>query len=281
MKVLVIIPILNPDARFFKVTIPMLKSQSIKHEILLINSGEDIPRGDYKNRKIEKKEFNHANTRNIALEYNADFYLFMTQDALPYDERLIENLLIPFENNDVAISYARQIPHKNAHITEKFAREKNYPDISICKAKKDIQKLGIKTFFSSNSCAMYKGVYFRNIGGFKKDLQMSEDMEFAARAIFGDKIICYSSKAKVFHSHNYNTYLLFKRYMKIGKFFRENRWIEDNIKDKISIEKTGKNQVIEEMKYIMKSEPLAIFKSIYFTLVKYVGYKVGKTDNRQ
>ena len=66
---------------------------------------------------IDKKDFNHANTRNIALNYKADFYMFMTQDAIPYDEYLVKNLLSSFQN-DIVVSYARQIPKKDADLIE-------------------------------------------------------------------------------------------------------------------------------------------------------------------
>jgi len=281
MKVLIVVPILNPDEKFFKTTIPLLQNQSVKNRILLINSGEDIAEGNYVTVKIEKEEFNHANSRNIALQYDADFYLFMTQDALPFDECLIEELVKPFNDDEVVISYARQIPYENAHITEKFARNTNYPANSCIKSKKDISKLGIKTYFNSDSCAVYRGNYFRRQNGFKKDLNCSEDMEFAARAINDDEKIAYTAKAKVFHSHQYTIKSLYQRYYVIGKFFSENRWIEKSINSIKSTEQTGLQQVLKEFKYILQYQPDAIFKSFLFTVVKYIAYKRGKCLNKK
>lgn len=278
MKTVIIIPILNPEEEFFTKIIPLLTQQTLKSEIILINSGEKIEESNsYKTIQIEKKDFNHANTRNLALEYEADFYLFMTQDATPSDEYLVENLINSFQkSNDIVVSYARQIPHSNAHITEKFARETNYPENSLVKSKEDISKLGIKTYFTSDSCAMYRGEYFRKQQGFKKDLNTSEDMEFAARAIWDDKKVFYCAEAKVLHSHIYTMKSLYKRYIAIGKFFKQNPWIEESIKNYISTEKTGFKQVLNEYKYILQKQPLAIFRAVLFTIVKLAGYKVGK-----
>jgi len=276
MKILIIIPILNPDEKFFKTTIPLLQKQSVEHELLLINSGEDIAAGNYKTVKIKKEEFNHANTRNIALQYDADFYLFMTQDSLAFDEYLIEELIKPFNDDEVAISYARQIPYENAHITEKFARNANYPTNSFVKSKEDIVKLGIKTYFTSNSCAMYRGDYFRQQNGFKKNLNCSEDMEFTFRAIWDNKKVFYTAKAKVYHSHVYTCKALYERYKNIGKFFLDNSEIDESIKSGKSTERTGFNQAIKEFQYVLRYQPNAIFKLLLFTTVKYLAYKLGR-----
>lgn len=134
-KVLVIIPVLNPNDSFFSILIPSLLKQTIEPKIILISSSGLLPHGEYETIIINKNDFNHANTRNMALKYESDFYLFMTQDATPVDENLIYELLQQFIDKEVVVAYARQIPNKNAHITEKFARNKNYPDISIIKTR--------------------------------------------------------------------------------------------------------------------------------------------------
>ena len=277
MKVKILIPILNPENSFFEDILPMLFKQTLKCEVILINSGKKLDSTDkYRVINIDKRDFNHANTRNMALGFDADFYVFMTQDAKPFDEFLMQNLLKVFSDEDVAVSYARQIPYDNAHITEKFARGRNYPDRSIVKSKYDMQELGIKTFFSSDSCAMYRGDYFREKNGFKRDLNISEDMEFAARAVLDNKKIAYCSEAKVYHSHVYKMGDLFKRYVEIGRFFKENAWIQESIKMGSSTEKTGAKQALEELKYVAKNKPSAFVKSFLFIVVKYVGYKLGR-----
>lgn len=204
VRVLIVIPMLNPPEWFLSDVIGMLHHQSISPKILLINSGKKIENGEYEVVNISKKEFNHSNTRNIALGYEADFYLFMTQDATPFDGYLIENLLIGFDDKEVVVSYARQVPYVDANEIEVFARMTNYPEISKVKSKADLPILGIKTFFSSDSCAMYRAKYFKEESGFKKDLNTNEDMEYAARAILNNKKIYYNATAKVYHSHNFN-----------------------------------------------------------------------------
>lgn len=73
--------------------------------------------------EIPKEKFDHGGTRDLGAELSADadYLLFMTQDALPADSSLTERLLQGFllsEGEDasvpVAAVYARQLPEENA-----------------------------------------------------------------------------------------------------------------------------------------------------------------------
>ncbi len=116
-KILVIIPTLNAQ-QILKKQLQKLKDQTYHVEILVIDSNSDNKTLNIAKEQsidtisIKKEDFNHATTRNLALNYEADFYLFMTQDALPTDKYLIDNLLKPFDDRDVVMSYARQLPKK-------------------------------------------------------------------------------------------------------------------------------------------------------------------------
>jgi rhamnosyltransferase len=268
-----IVPIFNPDVLFFDKIFPRLQSQSKSTKILFINSGKIISKGCYDSINIDKKEFNHANTRNLALNYEADFYLFMTQDAMPYDEFLVENLLKAFENDDVVVAYARQIPYKDADAIEVFARATNYPPNSKIKSKDDLPTMGIKTFFCSDSCAMYRASYFKEVSGFKKDLHTNEDMEFAARAIMDGKKVAYAADAKVYHSHTFTCKDIWKRYRAIGKFFTENNWILKEVAKYHKAESTGINQALRELKYLLKESPWSIPRSCLHSLIKFIAFK--------
>ena len=273
MKIKLIIPILNPEPSFFSDIIPRLHSQTLSPDILLINSGSPIAGGEYEVITIDKKKFNHANTRNFALSYEADYYLFMTQDAMPYDDTMIENLLKAFQNRDVVVSYARQIPYPDANPIERFARETNYPSQSYIKSLKDLPELGIKTFFSSDSCAMYHEKYFRAVGGFTPHLNTNEDMEFAARAIMNEKKIAYCSDAKVFHSHTLSLVEIWKRYREIGMFFAHHKWILDIVSQHSKAESTGIKQAILELYFLMRTAPGWLLHSAIISTLKFIAFK--------
>ena len=57
---------------------------------------------------IEKKDFDHGGTRNKGAALSkADYMLFMTQDAVPVDAYLIENLVRAMEEEEAATAYGR------------------------------------------------------------------------------------------------------------------------------------------------------------------------------
>lgn len=272
-KIQIVIPILKPKKLFFTKIIKKLLVQTHKSHILLINSGNSVEQGQYELKNIENELFNHANTRNLALEYDTDFYLFMTQDAMPYDEFLVENLLKVFEDPYVVVAYARQLPYPTADAIEVFTRMTNYPDSSKVKSKVNLPTLGIKTFFCSDSCAMYRASYFKEVGGFKKDLNTNEDMEFAARAILSGKKVAYVAEAKVYHSHSFTCKDIWKRYQAIGRFFSENRWILQEVSKYRKAESTGIKQAIKELKYLLKKSPWNIPRSCLCSLIKFIAFK--------
>ena len=68
-----------------------------------------------------------------------------------------EKLVKPIINEEADATYSRQLTKYNN--IEKYTRENNYPNKSKIKSKKDIKKLGLKTFFFSDaSCAIYKSI---------------------------------------------------------------------------------------------------------------------------
>jgi len=277
MKVLTFIPTLNAE-EFISDQIRMLKKQSIKTDIFIVDSGSEdntlqiLQKEKINYKEILKTEFNHALTRNEVLKYkDYDYYLFLTQDAVPCNEFMIENMLKKFNNDMVKIVYSRQIPYSFSDDIERFAREYNYPKQNIIKTFNNIKKMGIKTFFTSNSCCMYDAKYFQRKKGFNKT-NVSEDMEFAYRCIMDGYAVVYAADSTVCHSHVYSLKDLYKRYFEIGKFFCYHK----NIYKYLNIQDGG-----EQTKYIFKrllekKAFLSIFKLFIQVFIKYVAFKKGQ-----
>ena len=179
--------------------------------ILIVNTEEKFfPEKGYETwqnvqiRHIETEDFDHGGTRDGAASLlDGDLILFMTQDAVPADVYLVEKLVSAFEKEKVAAAYARQLPDKDCDIIERYTRSFNYPKESSVKTKADLDRLGIKTFFCSNVCAMYRRSIYEKLGGFVKHTIFNEDMIFAGKLIQEGYAIAYVAEARVVHSHNY------------------------------------------------------------------------------
>ena len=101
IKVDVIIPAYHPGKEFSTLIERLTKQTFPIHRIIVMNTEET-----YWNKELEEKfsilevhhlkkqEFDHGATRACAAELSdADVMVFMTQDALPADKSLIENLV--------------------------------------------------------------------------------------------------------------------------------------------------------------------------------------------
>ncbi len=231
-----VIPTYYPTERLFSL-LSMLQKQTVPlRRIYLINTEEDgflmalakqgMDPESFANRypqvqvrHISKEEFNHGFARNLGMQLaeGADYVLLMTQDALPFDRELISELLSPFAvDEQMAVTYARQLPEKNAGVTERLTRSFNYPAQSRTKSQKDFETLGIKTYFCSNVCALYKKSVFDKLGGFVDPAIFNEDMIYAGTALQAGYHSAYQAGARVIHSHNYTAMQQFHRNFDLG-----------------------------------------------------------------
>ncbi len=281
----VIIPTYKPDKRFEKILKKLNEQHHKVNKIIIMNTEKEfINEEEFTNKynnieihNISKNEFNHGLTRNQGVSFSdADYVVFMTQDAIPLDKYLIDELIRPFEDEDVYMSYAKQQPNKNCKYIEKYIRSFNYPEKDIVKTKEDLEAMGIKTLFCSDVCAAYSRKHFFELGQFP-ETNFNEDTFFAYRVIMADKKIYYASCARVIHSHNYSYREQFKRNFDIGRSQKEFAYVFENIKSEsegIKMVKSAMSHILRHGKWYMI--PDLIISSGF----KFVGYKMGKKYNK-
>lgn len=292
----VIIPVYKPNYEFYELLNMLLLQTVLPNKIILmVTSVEGADVIDIKKNilnyiednkvsserlvsiefhAIDKHEFDHGGTRHKAVKYsNAEIVLFMTQDAYPADRYLIEEIIGSFNDENVAAVYARQIAKEEADAVEIYTRIFNYPEISSMKSKKDIDKLGVKTYFCSNVCAAYRRGIYDEIGGFKRRIIFNEDMIYASEIIKRDYTIYYNAKALVYHSHNYSWIQQFKRNFDLGVSQKD----YCQIFNEVSSEKEGTALVklIIEFLFDRKKYLLAV-EFIIECVFRYAGYLLGK-----
>jgi rhamnosyltransferase len=224
---------------------------------------------------IARSQFNHGGTRQWAVDYLSDcrILIFLTQDAILASNRDIEKIIQCFEDPAVAVAYGRQVPHAGATAIEAHARLYNYGDHTIKKDAAAVQRLGTKVFFCSNSFAAYRRSILIALGGFRRDLILGEDMEFAARAIKEGYTNMYCAEATVHHSHDYSFKQSFARYFDIGAFDADNAWMRTEFG---SHRGQGIRFVRSELKYLARNARLNIPRSICLTAAKLLGYRIGR-----
>jgi rhamnosyltransferase len=277
----IVIPTYNAEP-FLLVSLPLLTAVLPPSHILLIDSSSQDRTAEVAKEfgvhfhSIEQSTFNHGNTRNLArylIDDLTDILVYMTQDAIPVNERFLEELLHPFADPEVGMVYGRQMPVPGAPPLEAFPRLFNYPAHSMVKSQVDLPTMGIKTFFCSDSFCAYRSTAWDRVGGFPKDVIIGEDQHIAARMIQGGHKIAYAAAAQVYHSHSYTISQEFQRYFDTGAFFSQQRWILDLAG---RAEGEGLRFVRAQTIYLWKIGKVHLVPySLLLTIVKYLGYRVG------
>ncbi|WP_026835920.1 glycosyltransferase [Eubacterium xylanophilum] len=282
----VIIPVYKPDGKLEKL-IDRLNNQSVTPgKIIFMQTMLDDEENDRVKsilvkannseiHPVEAIDFDHGGTRNKGASLSsADYMLFMTQDAVPVDNYLVEKLLASFEkDSEVAVAYGRQIAGDDVGVIENYTREFNYPDRSIIKSAEDIETLGIKTFFCSNVCAMYKKAIYEQLGGFVTQTIFNEDMIMAASVIDNGFKIAYAADAVVVHAHKYTYRQQLSRNFDMAVSQEQYHEIFDRVKSEsegIKLVKDTSGYLVRTGRWYMV--PDLIMQSGF----KFIGYKLGR-----
>ena len=178
-----------------------------------------------------------------------------------------------FSQSGVAAVYARQLPNDDASLGERFSRSFNYPALSSVKSEDDKDRLGIKTYFCSNACAMYHREVFERLGRFPKDMIFNEDMVFAHTLIENGYRIAYAADALVYHSHNYTNMQQFHRNFDLAV----SQAMHPEVFGNVSSESEGKAYVKTAFSYFREAgKPLYFIPFAIACAYRLMGYRLGK-----
>lgn len=281
----VIIPVYRPDEKLERL-IERLNAQTVKpgHVFFMqtmVEPGEDervrriLERADHAViTPVDKNDFDHGGTRNQGASLSeAEFMLFMTQDAVPVDDRLLENLHRAITSGEeIAAAYGRQLPDNKVGAVERYTRQFNYPKESFVKSSKDLERLGIKTYFCSNVCAMYRKKVYEELGGFVTRTIFNEDMILASSVIGAGYQIAYAADAQVVHAHKYTYRQQLTRNFDMAVSQRQYREIFETIKS----ESEGIRLVKESAKYLLSNGKWYLLPDLVMQSgFKWLGYKLG------
>ncbi len=281
MEVDVLIPVYRPDGKLTEL-LKRLKMQNYPiHRVILMNTEEKHFPAELTGiwdrvevYHLAKEEFDHGGTRDRGVRMStADLVVCMTQDAMPADETLIEELVKPFDDPEVWAAYARQLPNEDCREVEKYTRSFNYPEQSMVKTKEDLDRLGIKTFFCSNVCAAWRREKYLELGGFVKHTIFNEDMILAGTMIKQGGKIAYCAKAKVIHSHNYSAFQQFHRNFDLAV----SQTMHPEVFGGIRSESEGIKLVKKSLSYCIKiGKPWLMIQVVTQSAGKLLGYKMGQ-----
>ena len=280
MSIDIICPLYNAENYIEDLYKSIMKQKSVEiNEIKFIltesedNTEKKLKQLNIDYKKIKKEEFSHSIREKAAFDSSADIIVFITQDIkIERDDWLLE-LTKEIEDGTVDACYSRQVCDNET--IEKYTRESNYPSNSKIVSKDDIQKLGLKTFFFSDASAAIKKETFIKLNGYdQKKLSVSEDMYIAYKLIMNGYKIKYCANSEVIHSHAFTLKQYYYRYKDIGKFFKNNRYL-----NQYKVNEAGGNMA----KYILKRAIQdrnwrVILIYIPNMIVRFIGMKIGEIN---
>ena len=279
MNIDIICPLYNAENDILNLHQSILKQKNINlNEIKYVlteskdKTEEKLTELNCKYRKIKKEDFSHGLTREVeAFESKADILVFITQDVKIIRDDWLFNLTKDIENGQVDACYSRQLCDNNT--IEKYTRECNYPAESKIVSKKDIEKLGLKTFFFSDASSAIKKETFVKLNGYDhKKLVINEDMYIAYKLITNGYKIKYCADSEVVHSHVFTLKQYYNRYKDTGKFFKENKYLNN-----YKVNQAGGNMARYVFKRALEDKNWGVLiKFIPNMAARFIGMKVGK-----
>lgn len=252
-------------------------------EIIAIDSGskdgslEILEKYNTRIFRIKPEEFHHSRTRNLGAEKSkGEVLVYLTQDALPINNDLLEKLVNPLKDPEVAVSYGRQIANPDAADVNKFFYSYFYPDEKKVLSKEvanNPKKFYINYIYVSDVCSAIKKEVWDEVR-FTDDVPMSEDKDFALKVLKTGYGIVYEPEATVYHSHDYSLHSLFKRRFQDGSAFSNIA-----LEGESGFFGRGFKFVTEEMKFLVREKKfLGIPYAIIYNFIDFLGFFLGKHE---
>lgn len=286
----VVIPVYRPDDKFDQLLWRLSRQKVPVRRVIVVNTERKYWDGEHfakllhragtapdwlEVHHIRKSEFDHGGTRNLGVRFSdAEYFICMTMDAVPRDRELTARMLrLLTSADDIAVVSARQLPCRDCGTIERYTRKFNYPEESSVKSEADLPELGIKTYFCSNVCAMYRRDIWEKLGGFPDRTIFNEDMIYAGHAAKAGFQIGYAADAQVIHSHNYSGLTQLRRNFDLAVSQVEHPEVFGGIRS----ESEGV-RLVRDTAFWLIGEGMGILlpKLIWQSGCKYLGYRLGR-----
>lgn len=169
--------------------------------------------------------------------------------------------------------YGRQLATEESSYDERYARQFNYPAQSFVKTQRDIGRLGIKTYFESNVCCMYRRDIFDRLGGFIDHTIFNEDMIYCGKLLQAGYASAYEASAEVYHAHHYSGCQQFHRNFDLGVSQADHPEIFGGLRS----EGEGVKLVLGNAKDLLRHGRLLTLPNlIWKSGCKYLGFRMGR-----
>ena len=215
--------------------------------------------------------FSHSLTREKAIrECKSKLVVLISQDVVLFDENALYNLASKIDDEYI-YGFGRQICTNKS--IEKYIRKKNYPEQSYTVSKKDIEKMQLMAFFTSDAFSCINRDKFIELDGYQGyNVMFAEDMLYSKFLLDAGYKKVYAADAVVEHSHKYTLKQLYKRYYETGKFHAEIK-----VFDQYKSTDSGMKLALYVLKEALKHFDIPVlFRWLPDMSARYLGMKKGR-----
>lgn len=162
--------------------------------------------------KIKPEEFTFGHSLNCGIQYAiSDFVVIVSAHVYPVYPDWLENLLAPFENEKVALTYGKQ---RGAAVTQYSEHQifKNWYPENTWTAQKH-------PFCNNANSAIRKCLWEER--QYNEILPALEDLDWAKWAHEKGYLISYVAEAEIIHVHEQSWKAIYNRYMREGMAFKQ------------------------------------------------------------
>lgn len=138
--------------------------------------------------------FDYSKALNVGLEQvNGDLVVILSAHTIPVDDRWLERMTAPFEDQRVAGVSSRQVPWPDAPWQEVHRLAHQFPDSGRAYSRGSEQEI----VFSNSASLVRRSVWREH----PFTLPISEDLDWARRVVAEGWTVVYEPAAGAYHSH--------------------------------------------------------------------------------
>jgi len=219
----VIVPTLNA-ADDFATFLPVFKNQKgLQHiEIVVVDSGstdntvELAKKFGAKTIRIPPKAFSHSYARNLGAEHaSGNYFLFITQDALPPSESWLHEMLSALKKSEAVAVSCAEFPREDVDLFYRISSWHHHRIMEFDKVDRLLSMPDVEDYLTlrknaqlSDTACLISGDLFMKYK-FRNDY--AEDLDLGLRLIRDGYKLAFLCSTKIIHSHNRLPYYYLKR----------------------------------------------------------------------
>ena len=219
----VIVPTLNA-ADDFATFLPVFKNQKgLQHiEIVVVDSGstdntvELAKKFGARTIRIPPEAFSHSYARNLGAEHaSGNYFLFITQDALPPSESWLHEMLSALKKSEAIAVSCAEFPREDVDLFYRISSWHHHRIMEFDKVDRLLSMPDVEDYLTlrknaqlSDTACLISGDLFMKYK-FRNDY--AEDLDLGLRLIRDGYKLAFLCSTKIIHSHNRLPYYYLKR----------------------------------------------------------------------